>query len=164
MLSLSRSCWPQACVFARPTTFKNSGLKTETVITLDVEGKRVTGTFESSEYSENSVREKFKGEVVPTPKEKSGVYMEIHFSGKVTYSASPQAKGLRWSRRIVDHRAHLFIPMWERSYTGKTPKWVVSDGEFTPGLRDSWINSRPVSCLNSDRFDSLAPACFGLSA
>jgi len=31
------------------------------VITLDVEGKRVTGTFESSEYSENSVREKFKG-------------------------------------------------------------------------------------------------------
>ena len=48
--------------------FKNSGLKTETVITLDVEGKRVTGTFESSEYGENGVREKFKGEVVPTPK------------------------------------------------------------------------------------------------
>jgi len=38
------------------------------VITLDVEGKRVTGTFETSEYGENAVREKFKGEVVPTPK------------------------------------------------------------------------------------------------
>jgi hypothetical protein len=38
------------------------------VITLDVEGKRMTGTFESSEYGENAVREKFKGEVVPTPK------------------------------------------------------------------------------------------------
>ena len=133
------------------------------MITLDVEGKRVTGTFESSQYGENAVREKFKGEVVPTPKENSGVYMEIHFSGKVPYSAPPQAKGLR-SLRIVNHHAHLFIPMWERSYTKKTPKWIVSDVEFTPGLRDSWINSRPVSCLNSDRFDSLAPACFGLSA
>ena len=102
------------------------------MITLDVEGKRVTGTFESSQYGENAVREKFKGEVVPTPKEKSGVYMEIHFSRKVPYSASPQAKGLRWSLRIVNHRAHLFIPMWERSYTKKTPKWIVSDVEFTP--------------------------------
>jgi hypothetical protein len=32
----------------------------------------------------------------------------------------------------VNHRAHLFIPMWERSYTKKTPKWIVSDVEFTP--------------------------------
>ncbi|PYI43302.1 MAG: hypothetical protein DMF12_04060 [Verrucomicrobia bacterium] len=119
------------CVSASPTTFKNSGLKTETVITLDVEGKHVTGTLETSEYGENAVREKFKGEVVPTPKENSGVYMEIHFSGKVPYSAPPQAKGLR-SLRIVNHRAHLFIPMWERSYTKKTPKWIVSDVEFTP--------------------------------
>ena len=106
------------CVSASPTTFKNSGLKTETVITLDVEGKRVTGTFETSEYGENA-------------KENSGVYMEIHFSGKVPYSAPPQAKGLR-SLRIVNHHAHLFIPMWERSYTKKTPKWIVSDVEFTP--------------------------------
>src|SRR6266480_4910845 len=51
------------CVSAKPTTFKNSGLKTETVITLDVQGKRVTGTFESSEYGENAVRETFTGEV-----------------------------------------------------------------------------------------------------
>jgi hypothetical protein len=120
------------CVSAKPTTFKNSGLKTETVITLDVKAKRVTGIFESSEYGENAVRETFTGEVVPTPKAKSGVYMEIHFSGKVPYSPPPQAKGLRWSLRIVNHRAHLFIPMEERSYTGKTPDWVVSDVEFTP--------------------------------
>jgi hypothetical protein len=43
------------CVSAKPTTFKNSGLKTETVITLDLQGKRATGAFESSEYGENSV-------------------------------------------------------------------------------------------------------------
>ena len=120
------------CVSAKPTTFKNSGLKTQTVITLDVQGKRVTGTFESSEYGENAVKEMFTGEVVPTPKGKSGIYMEIHFSGKVPYSPPPQANVLRWSLRIVNHRAHLFIPMEERSYEGKTPKWVVSDVEFTP--------------------------------
>ncbi len=120
------------CVSAKPTTFKNSGLKTETVITLDVQGKHVTGIFESSEYGENAVREAFTGEVVPTPKGKSGVNMEIHFSGKVPYSPPPQAKALRWGLRMVNHRAHLFIPMEERSYTGKTPKWVVSDVEFAP--------------------------------
>jgi hypothetical protein len=120
------------CVSAKPTTFKNSGLKTETVVTLDVTGKRVTGTFASSEYDENAVKNTFTGEVVPTPKGKSGVYMEIHFSAKVPYSPSPQAKALRWSLRLVNHRAHLFIPMWEQDYTGKTPKWVVSDVEFAP--------------------------------
>ena len=46
------------CVSAKPTTSKNSGLKTETVITLDLQGKRVTGTFESSEYGENSVTQR----------------------------------------------------------------------------------------------------------
>jgi len=51
------------CVSAKPTTFKNSGLKTETVITLDVKGKRITGTFESSEYGENAVTETFTGKV-----------------------------------------------------------------------------------------------------
>jgi hypothetical protein len=120
------------CVSAKPTTFKNRGLKVETMITLDVQGKRVTGTFESSEYGENAVKETFNGEVVPTPKGKRGVYVEIHFSGKVPYPPPPQAKSLRWSLRIVNHRAHLLIPMEERSYTGKTPKWVVSDVEFTP--------------------------------
>jgi hypothetical protein len=120
------------CVSAKPTTFKNSGLKTETVVTLDVTGKRVTGTFASSEYDENVVRNTFTGDVVPTPKGKSGVYMEIHFSAKVPYSPPPQAKALRWSLRLVNHRAHLFIPMWEQDYTGKTPKWVVSDVEFAP--------------------------------
>jgi hypothetical protein len=120
------------CVFAKPTTFKNRGLKIETTITLDVQGKRVTGTFESSEYGENAKTETFTGEVVPTPKGKSGVYMEIHFSGKVPYSPPPQAKALRWSLRIVNHRAHLFIPMEEGDYTGKTPKLVVSDVEFAP--------------------------------
>lgn len=119
-------------VCAKPTTFKNFGLKIETVITLEMQGKTVTGTFESSEYGDNAVKETFTGEVVPPPKGKSGVYMEIHFSAKVPYEPPIEAKVLRWSLRIVKHRAHLFIPMKEQSYTGKTPKWVVSDVDFTP--------------------------------
>jgi hypothetical protein len=118
--------------FAEPTTFENSGLKTETMITLNVQGKRVTGTFESSEYGDNPVRETFTGEVVPAPKGKSGVYTEIHFSGKVPYDPPPQSKVFRWSLRMVKHRPHLFIPMTEQSYLGKTPKWVVSDVDFAP--------------------------------
>src|SRR5260370_32044672 len=100
------------------------------MITLDVQGKRVTGTFESSKYGENAVKETLTGEIVPTPKGKRGVYMEIHFSGNVPYSPPPQAKSLRWSLKIVNHRAHLFVPMCEQSYEDKTPKWIVSDVEF----------------------------------
>src|SRR5260370_24831901 len=87
------------CVSAKPTTFKNSGLKTETVITLDVKGKGGTGTFESSEYGENAVRERFTGEIIPTPKGKTGVYMDIHFSETLQYSPPHQARALRWSLR-----------------------------------------------------------------
>jgi hypothetical protein len=79
-------------VSAKPTTFKNSGLKTETVITLNVEGKRVSGTFASSEYGENAVKEMFTGEVLPNFNGKSGVCMEIHFSGKVPYNARLKRK------------------------------------------------------------------------
>ena len=119
-------------VSAEPTTFKNSGLKVETVIVLNVHGKAVTGSFESSEYGDNAIKETFTGKVIPASTGKSGVYMEIHFSGKVPYSPPAEAKVLRWSLRIVKHRAHLFIPMTEQSYTRKTPKWVVSDVEFEP--------------------------------
>ena len=69
-------------VSAEPTMFKNSGLKVETVIVLDVQGETVTGTFESSEYGENAIKETFTGEVFPAPRGKTGVYMVIHFSGK----------------------------------------------------------------------------------
>jgi len=67
----------ELCIFAKPTTFKNSGIKAETVITRDVQGNRVTGAFESSEYGENAVEQTFTGEVVPTPKGKIGVYMDF---------------------------------------------------------------------------------------
>lgn len=119
-------------VLAEPKTFRNEGLKNEIVVRLDVQGKKVSGTYASAEYGEEAVPRAFSGEVVPAPKGKRGVYMQVRFEDDIPYSPPPDAKVLRWYLKIVDHRAHLFIPMQERSYTGKTPKWVVSDVEFLP--------------------------------
>jgi hypothetical protein len=120
-------------VSAEPKTFRNGGLKNETVVTLDVRGKKVTGTFASSEYDEKTAaKHSFSGEIVPTPKGKSGVYLQIRFEGDVPYSPPREAKVLEWYLKIVDHRAHLFIPMQERSYEAKAPKWIVSNVEFLP--------------------------------
>jgi hypothetical protein len=112
------------CVSAKPTTFKNSGLKTETVITLDLQGKRVTGTFESSEYGENSVTQAFTGEVIPIRKGKSRVYMKINFSGKVPYSPPPKAKALRWSLRDRESSRHISSFPWRSGATpARRPSW-----------------------------------------
>ena len=119
-------------VAADEKTFRNDGLKNQIIVRLDVQGKKVSGTYASAEYGEEAVSHGFSGEVVPTPKGKRDVYMQVRFEGNIPYSAPPDAKILRWHLKIVDHRAHLFIPMQERSYAGKTPRWVVSDVEFVP--------------------------------
>src|SRR5262249_34488202 len=120
-------------VSAERKTFRNEGLKTEIVVTLDVQGKKVTVTWASSEYGDNaSPTQSLSGEIISTPKGRTGVYMHIQFSGNVPYEPPPGTKVLQWYLRIVDHQAHLFIPMQERSYEGKEPKWVTSDVEFVP--------------------------------
>ena len=40
-------------LFAEATTFRNGGLKNETIVTLEVKGKTATGTFVSYEYGED---------------------------------------------------------------------------------------------------------------
>ena len=118
---------------AEPKTFRNEGLKTLTVVTLDVEKNKVTGTFAAAEYGEVPAEQyRFSGEVIPTREGKQGVYMRIKFEGTVPYSLPPGVKTIEWFLKIVEHRAHLFIPMQERSYEGKTPKWIVSNVEFVP--------------------------------
>ena len=117
---------------AEPKTFRNEGLRNGILVRLDVQGKKVSGTFASDEYGDTSVPHVFIGEVIATPKGKRGVHMRIRFEGNIPYSVPPEVKELLWYLKIVDHKAHLFIPMQERSYAGKTPKWVVSDVEFLP--------------------------------
>jgi len=117
---------------AETKTFKNSGLKNEIVVRLEIERKNVTGTFSSSEYDEDATAtRKFSGKIIAAPRGKRGVFMRIQFEGEAPYSAPPGIKDLIWYLKIVNHRAHLFIPMQERSYGG-VPKWIVSDVELEP--------------------------------
>jgi hypothetical protein len=122
-----------ANAFTEATTFRNGGLKNETIVTLDVQGKTATGTFVSYEYGEEiPPATPFTGKVIPTPKGKRGVYLEIKFADKPPYDVPAAAKSLVWYLTIVNRRAHLFIPMQQRSYESATPKWVVADVEFEP--------------------------------
>jgi hypothetical protein len=120
-------------VFAEATTFRNGGLKNETIVTLEVKGKTATGTFVSYEYGEEiPPATPFTGKVIRAPKGKRGVYLEITFAGAPPYPAPPDAKSLVWQLKIVNRRAHLFIPMHQRSYETTPPKWIVGDVELEP--------------------------------
>ena len=126
-------CFAFTRALAAPTTFENKGLKWVIVVALDVNGETATGNYKTHEYDPDSAGPgtPFKGKVIPTPKGKEGIYLEIKFDGKVPYTAPPGAKKLIWHLTIVDHRVHLFIPMQERSYEGNT-HWVVDDVELEP--------------------------------
>jgi hypothetical protein len=121
---------------AKPVMFKNAGLKNEIIVTLDVVEKSATGSFRSREYDPEKVTPtaSFTGKVVPTPKGKSGVYLEIRFAERAPYAAPPDAKKLIWRLQIVNRRAHLFIPMNERLYSfeDNIPRWAVADVELEP--------------------------------
>jgi hypothetical protein len=120
-------------LFAKPTTFVNGGLRDMTIVTLDVTGKRAAGTMVIHERGvEPGPATPFTGKVIPTPKGKKGVYLEVHFDGEPPYNIPPKAKRLIWYLKIVDRRAHLFIPTYQRYYETKPYSWVVSDNELEP--------------------------------
>jgi hypothetical protein len=124
-------------LFAKATTFRNAGLKNETLVTLEVSDKTATGTFVSHDYMEDAgPGVAFTGKVIPTPKGKPGVYLEIQFTGPAPYNTPPGVKQLIWHLTIVKHRAHLFIPVQERNYEDRTPRWVVDDLELEPVTGD----------------------------
>jgi hypothetical protein len=134
-LCLALFAWNFAAsdVFAEATTFRNAGLKNETIVTLEVKGKTATGTFVSYEYGEEvGPGTPFTGKVIPTPKGKKGVYLEISFAGAPPYTAPPDTKSIVWCLRVVNRVAHLFIPMHQRSYESQPPKWIVADVELEP--------------------------------
>ena len=101
-----------ANAFAEPTTYRNGGLKNETIVTLEVKGKTATGTFVTYEYGDEiPPAAPFTGKVVLTPKGKRGIFLEISFAGAPPYSAPPDAKSLFWHLKTVKGQTHLFIPM-----------------------------------------------------
>jgi hypothetical protein len=115
------------------TTFRNGGLKNESIVTLEVKGKTASGTFVSYEYGENiPPATPFTGKVIPTPKGKGGVFLEINFASAPPYATPPKAKAIVWRLKFVQGRARLFIPMQQRNYETTPPKWTVADVEFEP--------------------------------
>ena len=118
--------------FAKPVKFVNDGLKNITIVTLDVTGRTATGTMVVHDRMEEPGRATpFAARVIPTPRGKKGVYLDVHFEGEPPYDTHDFPK-LIWHLTIVDHRAHLFVPVHERNYEGKTPRWVVDDMELEP--------------------------------
>ncbi|HKP05179.1 MAG TPA: hypothetical protein VJU77_17650 [Chthoniobacterales bacterium] len=120
-------------VFATPITFTAAGLKEKFIVTLEVSGKTVAGSFSSRPYGgKPTAAVPFTGKVIPTPKGKSGVFLEIRFAGPAPYSRPPEAKQLVWRLTILRHRAHLFIPIYERliNFEDRTPRWAVDELEL----------------------------------
>lgn len=125
-------------LFAKATIFKNAGLKNEIVVTLEVVEKTATGSFTSHAYDEDAgPATPCTGKEIAMPNGKRGVYLEIRFAGPRPYSTPPDNTRLIWYLKIVNRRAHLFIPMQERDYTGKTPRWVVANVELEPQAEDA---------------------------
>lgn len=124
----------RADLLAKPVTFRNAGLSFDTVVKLDVTGKTATGTYfiqgQSGEANEPAMP--FTGKVIPTPKGKRGVYLEIHFAAKPPYDVPPGGKPLVWHLTIVEHRAHLFIPIHGRNYMTQPATRQVYDIELEP--------------------------------
>jgi hypothetical protein len=132
-LALCALLFTGANVFAEPTTYRNGGLKNETIVTLEVKGKTASGTFVTYEYGDEiPPATPFTGKVVATPKGKRGVFLEITFASKPPYEVPPDAKTLLWQLKTAKGQTHLIIPMHQRSYDTTPPKWVVADVELEP--------------------------------
>jgi hypothetical protein len=118
---------------AGETTFANHGLSMDTTVVLDVTGKTAKGTFSSKANNRDEAHgpASFTGKVIKTPKGKNGIYLQIQFAGEAPYDTRDLVP-LTWHLKIVDHRAHLFIPVHQRNYEGRTPRWEVSDMELEP--------------------------------
>lgn len=90
---------------AKPTKFKKEGAKGNTFVTLEIneENKTVSGTFlfdESKSREQSKPGFPFTGEVISTPKGKSGVWMKIQFTG--------QSRDV-WHVRTMGNEEHLFM-------------------------------------------------------
>ena len=120
-------------LFAKQTLFKNAGLSQEIIVALDVTEKTASGTYGAHEYGEAAEpARRFTGRVIPPPEGEHGVYLEIHFAGAIPYRAPAGTTWPIWHLKMVNHRAHLFIPMRQKSYEGEAATGGVADVELEP--------------------------------
>lgn len=121
-------------LFAKPTDFACHGLSYSWFVTLDVSGKTAKGTYRRSDNRSDEAQGPvlFTGKVIPTPKGKRGVYLEIKFAGETPYQMPAKKGPLIWNLKIVDHRAHLFIPMVLRNFETTPAKFELMELELEP--------------------------------
>jgi hypothetical protein len=122
-------------LYAKPTKkFRRDGPNTATVVTLEVKGESVSGTFlygkrvgddPNAEPSGSAIP--FTGKVVSCPageRDRSRICMEVRFAGKIP---PPDRKGHTiWYIKTGGDQQHLFI---SRS-PGELRKWISSLGAF----------------------------------
>ena len=121
-------------LFAKPTDFECHGLSYSWFVTLDVSGKAAQGTYRrfDNRVDETQGPVAFTGKVIATPKGKRGVYLEIKFAGETPYQMPAKKTPLIWHLTIVDHRAHLFIPMVLRNFDTVPAKFELMELELEP--------------------------------
>ena len=131
-------------VLAKPTNFECHGLSYSWYVTLDVTGKTATGTYKQDDNraEEREPVVSFTGKVIPTPKGKRGVYLEIKFAGETPYQMPAKKTPLIWHLKIVDHRAHLFIPMVLRNFETVPAKFELMDLELEPADDEALVKNR----------------------
>jgi hypothetical protein len=121
-------------LLAKPAKFFCGGLSYDWSVTLDVSGKTAQGDYRcyDNRVDQTVGPVPFTGRVIPTPKGKRGVYLEIKFPGETPYQMPAKKTPLIWHLKIVDHRAHLFIPMVLRNFETVPAKFELMDLELEP--------------------------------
>jgi hypothetical protein len=121
-------------LLAKPTDFECHGLSYSWFVTLEVSGKTAKGTYRRYDNRVDETRGPvpFTGKVIPTPKGKRGVYLQIQFANETPYEMPDKKTPLIWHLKIVEHRAHLFIPMVLRNFETVPAKFELTDLELEP--------------------------------
>jgi hypothetical protein len=114
---------------AEELVFTNRGLDTETIVTLQILGNKVSGHYRSHGYEgENIVERPFRGEVLgsSTANQKN---LLIRFQGETPYDA-PEGR-IVWKLKGLEHNLSLFITILGRDFETTPPTIKKYDIELT---------------------------------
>lgn len=109
-------------LIAKPTTYVNTGLDRETVVSLEINDGKVTGRYRQHPLEgEGSIDTgDFSGKIIESPAGKKGTYMEIQFKGPVPYNKK-EGK-IIWCLRATNGDKKLYMPILGRDFTTQPPK------------------------------------------
>lgn len=115
-------------LYAKPTRFRQDGLKKTTIVSLDLNGDTVTGSFLFGDRVGDKPDAEPAGRAVPftgTVKTRSrdDISMEINFAGKAPLDRKKNP--LKWHvKKAVDGHQYLTMPLPPQ----KMQAWISSQG------------------------------------